>query len=158
VLRVIVVMITKFSDVGYRLPIEFYKQCNGRQTISTGDKEALSSLIAAYSFTSNVGDLMRFVSAFASTLQSYLVKEGRALEYYGIFHDISVEIANARILLDSPRGSGQAAVILYSVETALKIIAEREGLTMTSISMYEGKMPFTPADYDYSDKDDAYTL
>jgi hypothetical protein len=86
------------------------------------------------------------------------VKEGRALEYYGIFHDISVEIANARILLDSPRGSGQAAVILYSVETALKIISEREGLTMTSISMYEGKMPFTPTDYDYSDKDDVYTL
>ena len=59
-LRLIMVMITKLSDVGYRLPIEFYKQCNGRQTVSTGDKEALSSLIAAYSFTSNVGDLIKW--------------------------------------------------------------------------------------------------
>ena len=79
-LRVIMVMITKLSDVGYRLPIEFYKQCNGRQTVSTGDKEALSSLIAAYSFTSNVGDLMRFVSRLqAPTVVS--CEEGRALEY-----------------------------------------------------------------------------
>lgn len=142
---------------GYKLPLEFYKESATAKPLTSGDREALSSLIATYSFSSNTYDLMRFITAFNSTLQSYIVRLGRGLDYYSTFNEINLEIANARTLLDSPRGSGQAAIILYSVEIALKIIAEREGLTLTAASMYEGKMPLSPEAFDYSDND-PYTL
>ena len=124
---------------------------------SVGDKEALSALIAAYSFTSNIHDLMRFVSSLSSTIQSYLVKSDKYYPYHSIFFDITTQIAQARVLLSNPRSYGQASVILYSLETALRIIAERENLTLTAVSMYEGKMPFAPTET-VADEADPYSL
>ncbi|MFA5408747.1 MAG: hypothetical protein WC343_08265 [Bacilli bacterium] len=102
-------------------------------------------MIAAFTFSPRTYDLMRFVAALNSTIQAYLVKRNRYSEYVPIFRDISHRIANARVLLDSPIDQGRAAAILYSLETALKIIAEREGLTQTGASMYDGRMPLSPA-------------
>lgn len=101
-------------------------------------------MIAAYTFSPRTYDLMRFVSALNSTIQAYLVKRNRYGEYIEIFADISQRIATIRVLIDSPRDQARAAAALYSLETALKIIAEREGLTQTGASMYDGKMPITP--------------
>lgn len=132
--------------VGYQLPPRFFLNSPDRpDRLSAGDREALSTLIAAYSFTPRIYDLMRFITAANSTIQGYLVKRNRYSDYIEIFRDISDHIAYARILLDSPRDHGRAATILYSLEIALKIIAEREGLTQTGATMYEGRMPITPA-------------
>lgn len=130
----------------YSLPPQYYLNSPDRQDqLSTGDREALSTMIAAFTFSPRTYDLMRFVAALNSTIQAYLVKRNRYSEYISIFRDISQRIANARLLLTSPLDQGQAAAILYSLEIALKIIAEREGLTATGAAMYDGKMPLAPA-------------
>lgn len=132
--------------IGYQLPPRHYLNSPDRpDQLSAGDREALSTLIAAYSFTPRIYDLMRFITALNSTIQGYLVKRNRYSDYIDIFRGISEHIATARLLLDSPRDHGRAATILYSLEIALKIIAEREGLTQTGAAMYEGRMPITPA-------------
>lgn len=146
-------MITRVQETGYVLPAPLYARNQRTPDVSSGDREALSMLIAAYSFSSNLHDCMRFVSAFAATLQGYLVKAGRYAEYQLVFRDIGVEIGNARILLDSPRDAGQCGALLYHLETALRVIAEREGLTQTSVSMYEGKMPISPSQNPLPDGD-----
>ncbi len=150
--------VSKLVGVGYRLPPEMYNTADSKKPITTGDREALSALIAAYSFSSNIHDLMRFVSTLSSTIQAYLVKCNRYSYYHAVFFDITNQMANARILLANPRSYGQAAVILYSLETALKIIAERENLTQTAISMYEGKMPIMPAEVVTIDSEDPYNI
>jgi hypothetical protein len=130
----------------YSLPPQYYLNSPDRQDqLSAGDREALSTMIAAFTFSPRTYDLMRFVSALNSTIQAYLVKRNRYSEYIPIFRDISQRIASARILLDSPLDQGRAAATLYSLEIALKIIAEREGLTQTGAAMYDGKMPIAPA-------------
>ena len=129
----------------YVLPPNLYLNAPDRpDQLSTGDREALSTMIAGYSFTPHIYDLMRFISALNSTIQAYLVKRNKYSNYVGVFRDITQEITNARISLDSPGDHGRAAARLYAVETALKIIAEREGLTQTGANMYDGKMPFAP--------------
>ncbi len=149
--------IAKLQGVGFRLPPEMYR--HSRKTpVSIGDKEALSALIASYSFTSNVNDLMRFVSVLSSTIQAYLVKCDKYHKYHSVFYDITLQMSNARILLSNPRSYGQASVILYSLETALRIIAEKEDLTLTAISMYEGKMPFAPVEQEYDAEGDPYSI
>lgn len=148
--------------VGYQLPPRFFLNSPDRpDRLSAGDREALSTLIAAYSFSPRVYDLMRFITAANSTIQGYLVKRNRYSDYIEIFRDISDHIAHARMLLDSPRDHGRAATILYSLEIALKIIAEREGLTQTGATMYEGRMPITPStpsDPDLHDQEDPYGI
>ncbi len=133
------------SSTHYTLPPKYYLNHPDRpDQLSAGDREALSTMIAAYTFSPRTYDLMRFVSALNSTIQAYLVKRNRYGEYIEIFADISQRIATIRVLIDSPRDQARAAAALYSLETALKIIAEREGLTQTGASMYDGKMPITP--------------
>ncbi len=129
----------------YTLPPKYYLNHPDRpDQLSAGDREALSTMIAAYTFSPRTYDLMRFIAALNSTIQAYLVKRNRYSEYIEIFADISQRIATIRILIDSPRDQARAAAALYSLETALKIIAEREGLTQTGASMYDGRMPITP--------------
>lgn len=144
----------------YTLPPIFYLNSPDRpDQLSAGDREALSAMIAAFTFSPRIYDLMRFVTALNSTIQAYLVKRNRYSEYTHVFREITQHIANARILLDSPTDHGRAAIILYSLETALKIIAEREGLTQTGAAMYDGKMPIAPvSDGNPSMEDDPYGL
>jgi len=129
----------------YRLPFEFYQNGDRPATLSAGDREALSTLIAAYSFSPHVYDMMRYIAALNSTIQGYLVKKNNYGKYQEIFTDITQQITNARIYLNMPQEHGRAAAILYALETALKIIAEREGLTQTGANMYDGRMPIAPA-------------
>lgn len=141
----------------YTLPPQYYlNRPDRKDQLSTGDKEALSTMIAAYTFSPRTHDLMRFVTALNSTIQAYLVKRNCYNEYARIFVDISARITSARILLDSPQDQSLAAAMLYSLETALKIIAEREGLTATGASMYDGKMPLIPVDGP-TEEDDAWS-
>lgn len=140
-----VIFPTPPSSTLYTLPPQFYLNSPDRpDQLSAGDREALSTMIAAYTFSPRTYDLMRFITALNSTIQAYLVKRNKYTEYVTIFQDISLRIATIRILLDSPRDQARAAAALYSLETALKIIAEREGLTQTGAQMYDGRMPIAP--------------
>lgn len=133
------------QDTLYKLPQRLYLNEPDRpDQLSVGDREALSTMIAAYTFTPRIYDLMRYVAALNSTIQSYLVKRNKYDGYVRIFDDITQEITSARILLDAPQNHGIVAAKLYAVETALRIIAEREGLTQTGASMYDGRVPFVP--------------
>jgi len=140
----------------FMLPGKFYQNNPDQENaLSAGDREALSTMIAAFTFSPRIYDLMRFVTALNSTIQAYLVKKNKYTEYTVIFQDISRHITTARILLDNPRDHGRAASLLYSLETALKVIAEREGLTQTGAAMYDGKMPITPFAGDSSEGQEA---
>lgn len=139
----------------YLLPPEFYLRSPDAPppfSVHDGDREALSALIAAYSFTSTAADLMRFTSVLYRTIQGYLVKSSRySANYAAVFSDIFVHLSLARSLLSSPRDQAQACTILYSLETALVVIAEREGLTKSSSSMFDGRMPIQPIINDQED-------
>jgi len=143
----------------YVLPPKFYLNEPDRpDQLSAGDREALSTMIAAYTFTPSIYDLMRYVAALNSTIQAYLVKRNKYNRYIKVFSDITQEITSARILLDSPRDHGRAAAKLYALETALKIIAEREGLTQTGAKMYDGKMPLAPVANPDTSSEDPYDI
>lgn len=143
----------------YGLPPSFYLNEPDRpDQLSAGDREALSTMIAAYTFTPRVYDLMRYIAALNSTIQAYLVKRNKYNGYIRIFGDITQEITTARILLDSPQNHGRAAAKLYAIETALRIIAEREGLTQTGANMYDGKMPFAPVANPETSSEDPYDI
>lgn len=128
----------------YVLPDKLYVPKSGNNNkLTDGDKEALSMIIASYAYTSDIRDMMRFVTVLSSTIQSYLVKTGHYNDYVVAFNEMNAYIAQARVLLDA-KNYDKCAIILYSLETALKIIAERERMTDTGASMYDGRMPISP--------------
>ncbi len=127
----------------YVLPDKLYVPKSGNNKLSDGDKEALSMIIASYAYTSDIRDMMRFVTVLSSTIQSYLVKCGHYNDYIVAFNEMNTYIAQARVLLDA-KNYDKCAIILYSLETSLKIIAERERMTDTGASMYDGRMPISP--------------
>lgn len=135
--------VTSIQPPGYVLPMDVYLTPSTTPKLSEGDKKALSLIIAGYSFSARSQDLMRFVTVVSSTAQAYLVKIGRYGPYFDIFTQISISIARARVLLEA-RNDDKACAILYSIETALKIIIEKENLTATGAEMYDGKMPLVP--------------
>ena len=103
----------------YVLPDKLYAPKSGNNKLTDGDKEALSMIIASYAYTSDIRDMMRFVTVLSSTIQSYLVKTGRYNDYVVAFNEMNAYIAQARVLLDA-KNYDKCAIILYSLETALK--------------------------------------
>lgn len=101
----------------YVLPDKLYTPKSGNNKLTDGDKEALSMIIASYAYTSDIRDMMRFVTVLSSTIQSYLVKTGRYNDYVVAFNEMNAYIAQARVLLDA-KNHDKCAIILYSLETA----------------------------------------
>ena len=96
-------------------------------------------MIGVYSYFHGPFPMMRYTQALSSTIQGLLVKSGRYEAYREDFRRIMHHWEQARILLVNPMDHGVADVMFAEIETYLKIIAEREGLTKNSRDLYDGR-------------------
>lgn len=107
----------------------------------TGDRAAISTIIGVYSYCTGVWYMKRYTQVLASALQGLLVKTGRfSPEYREYFRRIWASWKQARLLMVSSEDHALADCLFSRIETALKLIAERERFTKNTSDVYSARL------------------
>ena len=145
-------------DVAPVLPIPPWLLENSERQVEAGDRQAVSTIIGVYTYTSKIFDMMRYTAALNTTLQSLLVKCNRYGPYASLFRDISQAWNEARLQMANQENYGVSQCIFTRIELILKIVAEREGLTQNSREVYDGRASIIGAEAPASPEEDLYAL
>lgn len=112
--------------------------------IVNSDREMISKMIGVYSFAFGPYPLMRYTSALNSTVQSLLVKGQRYAKYRDIFNAIDAKWDEARLLMHNDLDNELATILFMQIERVLKIIAEKENLTLHRQEYFDGRLMVEP--------------
>jgi hypothetical protein len=115
-------------------------EINEAKEIVNSDREMISKMIGVYSFAFGPYPLMRYTSALNSTIQSLLVKGNRYTKYKDFFQTIDGKWDEARQLMNNELDHDVATVLFMQIERVLKIIAEKESLTLHRQEYFDGRL------------------
>ena len=121
------------------VPDSLYDISEAKEIVNS-DREMISKMIGVYSFAFGPYPLMRYTSALNSTVQSLLVKGKRYDKYKALFHAIDSKWDEARHLMNNELDHDIATVLFMQIERVLKIIAEKENLTMHRQEYFDGRL------------------
>lgn len=111
--------------------------------IVNSDREMISKLIGLYSFAFGVLPLMRYTAALNTSIQSLLIKASRFKKYQPTFEQIDRQWEAARLAMQNELDYDLATCAFTRIEKVLKIIAERENLTMHRVEYFDGRFMAT---------------
>lgn len=115
-------------------------QVSAPATLDIGEKEALSMLMAIYSYSLDVLSQLRNTQKLLQLTEAYLVKSGAwDPQYQDLYTSLWDSWIQACNLLNSPHDAWAARVLFSDVERALTIIAKKEGFTQDSKELYDGR-------------------